>query len=86
MKKLLGIVVLVFFWTVNAYSIIGDTYNSSNNLVEIDVGGGPPHQAIDKPSFKKKAIKHCSKLKKKTYYIYQEGLWYLYLLTSIEAL
>ena len=75
MKKLLGIVVLVFFWTVNAYSIIGDTYNSSNNLVEIDVGGGPPHQAIDKPSFKKKAIKHCSKLKKKTYYIYQEGLW-----------
>ena len=75
MKKLLGITVLIFFWTVNAYSIIGDTYNSSNNLVEIDVGGGPPHQAIDKPSFKKKAIKHCSKLKKKTYYIYQEGLW-----------
>jgi len=79
MKRLLAYLFIVFglglTFSVNAYSIIGDTYNSSNNLIEIDVGGGPPHQAIDKPSFKKKAIKHCSKLKKKTYYIYQEGLW-----------
>ena len=75
MKKLLGIIVLSLLLSGNAYALLGDVYSSSSNLIEIEVGGGPPHKAIENPSFKKNAIKYCSKLKKKTYYIYQEGFW-----------
>ena len=76
MKKLfLSILVAGLLLSGNAYALLGDIYSSSSSHIEIEVGGGPPQDAIKDQRITDTAIEHCSEVKKKTYYIFRKGFW-----------